>query len=106
MKKRPPADTQQSLAARRTLASLSVARQRATASSVSRCASSYATSRSIPSAATRPPLAGGGIEEVREMLAQREPVYLECAELVLDATRPPEQLAGAVIAALRERSRA
>lgn len=58
------------------------------------------------SAATRPPLAGGGIAEVREMLAQREPVYLECAELVLDATRPPEQLAGEVIAALRERSRA
>ena len=58
------------------------------------------------SATTRPPLAGGGIAEVREFLALREPVYLECAELVLDATRPPEQLAGEVIAALRERSRA
>jgi shikimate kinase len=51
------------------------------------------------SAANRPKLSRGGIEEVAEMLAAREPVYLQCADLILDATLPPDQLATAIIAA-------
>lgn len=40
------------------------------------------------SAATRPALTalGGGLEEVKTMLAQREPVYLEVADHVFDVT--------------------
>ncbi len=51
------------------------------------------------SAANRPNLSRGGIEEVAEMLAVREPVYLRCADLILDATLPPEQLATAITSA-------
>ena len=50
------------------------------------------------SAATRPNLAGGGLEEVVELLAKRDPVYRECADLRLDATLPPERLADIVLA--------
>ncbi len=56
------------------------------------------------SAINRPNHLGGGIEEVAEMLARREPVYLKCADLILDATRSPEHLAEEVIAAYRART--
>ena len=52
---------------------------------------------------TRPNLSRGGIEEVVEMLALREPVYRECADLTLDATLPPEHLAEKVIVAYNDR---
>ena len=52
------------------------------------------------SAATRPNLAGGGLEEVAEMLGRRDPVYRECADLRVDATLAPEQLADIVMAEL------
>ena len=52
------------------------------------------------SVSTRPNLSGGGLEEVVEMLALREPVYRQCADLVLDATREPEKLALAIVEAL------
>ncbi|MEE2659188.1 MAG: shikimate kinase [Candidatus Latescibacterota bacterium] len=52
---------------------------------------------------TRPKLSSGGLAEVVEMLAQRAPVYRECANEVLDGTQPPEQLADRVAAALRGR---
>ena len=51
------------------------------------------------STANRPNLSRGGIEEVAEMLAAREPVYLRCADLILDATLPPDQLATAITSA-------
>lgn len=47
---------------------------------------------------TRPNLAGGGIEEIEQLMADREPVYLECASLVIDGTRPPQELAAKVVA--------
>ena len=53
---------------------------------------------------TRPNLAGGGIGEIEEMMAQREPVYLACAHLVVDGTRAPNELATEIIAAFAERS--
>ena len=40
------------------------------------------------------------------MLAQRAPVYRANADLTLDATLPPEELAGRIVAAVRERQRA
>lgn len=46
---------------------------------------------------TRPNLAGGGIAEVEKMLALREPVYLACADLVLDGTLPPDELLERVV---------
>lgn len=49
------------------------------------------------SQATRPNLAGGGMAEVVEMLARREPVYERCASLHLDAMRPPTELADQVL---------
>ena len=57
------------------------------------------------SAATRPNLAGGGLQEVVTMLAQRAPVYRANADLTLDATLPPEELAGRIVAAVRDRQR-
>ena len=56
------------------------------------------------SEATRPNLSRGGREEVAEMLARREPVYRKCADLILDATQPPKQLAGDVIATFAART--
>ena len=58
------------------------------------------------SAATRPNLAGGGMQEVVTMLAQRAPVYRANADLTLDATLPPEELAGRIVAGVRDRQRA
>ena len=50
---------------------------------------------------TRPNLAGGGVEEVVHMLAQREPVYLACADLVVDGTEQPEAMLQCVVEAYR-----
>ena len=50
------------------------------------------------SAATRPNLAGGGFDEVEAMMGARDPVYRQCADLRVDATLLPEQLAAVVIA--------
>ena len=59
------------------------------------------------SAATRPNLAGGGLQEVVTMLAQRaHRVYRANADLTLDATLPPEELAGRIVAAVRDRQHA
>ena len=55
------------------------------------------------SAATRPNLAGGGLQEVVTMLARRAPVYRANADLTLDATLPPEELADRIVAAVGER---
>ena len=55
------------------------------------------------SASTRPNLAGGGFQEVVTLLAERDPVYRECAGLLVDATLPTEQLADIVIAELEAR---
>ena len=57
-------------------------------------------------ASTRPNLAGGGFQEVVEMLARRDPVYRECAGLLVDASLATERLAGIVIAELEARLRA
>ena len=56
------------------------------------------------SATTRPNLAGGGFEEVVAMMETRDPVYRECADLVVDATLTPGQLAALVIAKYEEDS--
>ena len=55
------------------------------------------------SASTRPNLAGGGFQEVINLLAERDPVYRECADLRVDASLPTEQLADIVIAELEAR---
>ncbi|MGC3970335.1 MAG: shikimate kinase [Pirellulales bacterium] len=51
--------------------------------------------------ARRPNLtAGGGLDEVRQMLARRSPLYAECAKLRIDAdSRPPEAVVEAILAA-------
>ena len=51
--------------------------------------------------ARRPNLtAAGGLAEVREMLARREPLYRECAKLRIDANRqPPEAVVDEILAA-------
>lgn len=53
------------------------------------------------SAATRPDLSTGGLAEVIEKLAEREPVYEACAGLTVDATAPLEALADRVLDALQ-----
>ena len=55
-------------------------------------------------ASTRPNLSGGGIAEIEEMMAEREPIYLECADLIVDATRPPTDLADEVIDAFKAKA--
>ena len=52
-------------------------------------------------AARRPNLtAAGGIDEVRALLAAREPLYRETADLVVDADAPsPEAVAAAILSA-------
>ena len=55
------------------------------------------------SASTRPNLAGGGFQEVEELLAERDPVYRECAGLIVDAALPTERLADTVMTAYRQR---
>lgn len=53
-------------------------------------------------AARRPNLAGGGLEEVRGLLAVREPLYSATAHAVVDATRSPEEVAGDILTAVGE----
>ncbi len=49
----------------------------------------------------RPSLTGAPAdEEVSAIVAAREPLYAEVAHLVLDATRPVEEIATAIVAAL------
>jgi shikimate kinase len=50
----------------------------------------------------RPNLTGrGGLEEIRHLLAQRTPIYADCADLSVDANRhSPAQLAREIITAL------
>lgn len=56
-------------------------------------------------AARRPALAGGGLIEVRELLAAREPWYKACADVEVPvATLSPEQAADAILAAWDSRS--
>ncbi len=49
------------------------------------------------SARLRPRLTSGGYEEVIEMMAKRAPVYQACADLSLDATRLPQDLACEIV---------
>ena len=53
------------------------------------------------SATTRPNLSTGGIQEVVEMLGRRSPVYQRCADLRLDGTLDPQQLAEQIVGAVR-----
>lgn len=59
-----------------------------------------------PVSGQRPPLSDLSLEEeVKNNLAQREPLYLDCADLILDAGKPPELNAGKIIAAFQAQSR-
>jgi shikimate kinase len=57
--------------------------------------------------ARRPNLTGqGGLDEIRQLLAQREPIYQACADLVLDAERfAPENIAAQIAAAFHLKAR-
>jgi shikimate kinase len=47
--------------------------------------------------ANRPALLGGGREEVERIVATREPLYRECAHVVVEtASRPPEDVAAEI----------
>lgn len=48
-------------------------------------------------AARRPNLAGGGLDEVKALLAAREPHYTATAHSVVDATRSPEVVADDIL---------
>jgi shikimate kinase len=48
-------------------------------------------------AARRPNLAGGGLDEVKALLAVREPLYAATAHAVVDAARSPEEVAGDIL---------
>lgn len=51
-------------------------------------------------AARRPDLAGGGLTEVEQLLAAREPLYRACADVVVAAgALSPERAADAILAA-------
>jgi shikimate kinase len=53
-------------------------------------------------AARRPALAGGGLAEIEQLLALREPLYRACADLEVPAgALSPEQAADAILAAWR-----
>jgi shikimate kinase len=53
-------------------------------------------------AARRPALAGGGLGEIQELLAIREPLYRACADVEVGvAALSPEQAADAILAAWR-----
>jgi shikimate kinase len=53
-------------------------------------------------AARRPNLAGGGPDEVRALLAVREPLYAATAHATVDASRSPEEVAGDILSAVGE----
>jgi shikimate kinase len=44
----------------------------------------------------RPDLAQGGRAEVEELLRKRAPLYAACANFIIDATQPAEQVADAI----------
>jgi shikimate kinase len=55
----------------------------------------------VTTAERRPNLtAQGGIAEIRSLLAQREPLYQEVADLQVDADRPPTEIADTIVAQL------
>lgn len=61
-------------------------------------------SKDADTAGSRPSLTahGGGLEEIRMVLAQREPVYREVCDVEVDVTRPnPEAVAEDLIQRLR-----
>jgi len=46
----------------------------------------------------RPPLTGGGVDEIRELLARREPLYRECADLIVDTEqKSPSEIAAEIL---------
>ena len=49
-------------------------------------------------AVRRPNLAGGGLEEVKALLAGREPLYALTAHATVDASQSPERVADAILA--------
>jgi shikimate kinase len=51
----------------------------------------------------RPSLTGqGGLDEIRQLLARREPIYHQCADLVIDAeTLAPDEIARQIAASLQ-----
>jgi shikimate kinase len=54
------------------------------------------------SAGGRPSLTGAGVaEEVPALLAVREPLYRACAQLVVDASRPADELVPAIVSTLQ-----
>jgi len=54
-------------------------------------------------AARRPNLTGqGGLDEIRQLLAEREPIYQACADLAVDAAGDsPENMAQQIAAAFQ-----
>jgi shikimate kinase len=53
-------------------------------------------------ATRRPALASGGLDEVVNLLAVREPLYRQVADLTLDSSdRSPDELAAAILASWR-----
>ena len=51
-------------------------------------------------AARRPNLAAGGVQEIEELLRAREPLYRACADLEIDTEgRSPEQIVEAILTA-------
>jgi shikimate kinase len=55
-------------------------------------------------AGRRPNLAGGGLTEIEQLLAVREPLYRECADVIVPvAALSPEQAADAILAACPSR---
>lgn len=54
-------------------------------------------------AARRPNLAQGGLEEIESLLAIREPLYRQCAHLIIDSTADgPTAIANAIAKSLAE----
>ncbi len=53
-------------------------------------------------ASRRPPLTVGPGDEIRELLAVREPLYRECADLIVDTEqKSPSQIAAEIVARVR-----
>lgn len=55
-------------------------------------------------AARRPNLAGGGFDEVTQLLAAREPLYAATAHATVDATLSPDRVADHILSFWEERS--
>ena len=56
------------------------------------------------SAATRPNLAGGGLQEVENLLGKRHPVYRKCADLQVDGMLSTAEIADIVLEKYRTRT--